>query len=88
MLADRDQKIVDALIARLVAVRVKRGISQNRLSEIAGMSRSGLRHLESGENNPTLYSLLRIARALEIKLGPLLGTLVREQDEQVRRVRR
>ena len=66
------------MIAHLVEVRVRRRISQNRLAELTGLSRSGIRHLESGETNPTLYSLLRIALALRLKLGRVLGARMRE----------
>ncbi len=80
MSADRDQKIVDAVIARLVEARCKKGISQNRLSELTGLSRSGIRHLEAGETNPTLYTLLKIAGVLKVKLGRTIGSIVREQQ--------
>ncbi len=74
---DLEQEIVDAVISRLVEVRVKKRISQNRLAELTGLSRSGIRHLESGETNPTLYSLLRISRALNVKIGRLIGSIIR-----------
>ena len=74
-----DQKIVDAVILRLVDTRLRKGISQNHLAELTGLSRSGLRHLEDGETNPTLYSLLKIAGALNVKLGRLIGSVMREQ---------
>ena len=74
---DQDQDIVDAVILRLMEVRVKKGISQNRLAEMAGLSRSGIRHLEDGENSPTLYSLLRISKALNVKIGRLIGSIIR-----------
>ena len=40
---------------------------------MAGISRTGLRHIESLETNPTLYSLLRIAKALDVDLAPMLS---------------
>jgi transcriptional regulator with XRE-family HTH domain len=46
--------------------REKRGISQQKLSELAGISRTGLRHIESLETSPTLYSVLKLAEALNI----------------------
>ncbi len=74
---DLEQEIVDAVVSRLVEVRVKKRISQNRLSELTGLSRSGIRHLESGETNPTFYSLLKIAKALNVKIGRLIGSIIR-----------
>ena len=78
MASDPEQKVVDAVVARLVEARLRRRISQNRLSELTGLSRSGIRHLESGETNPTLYSLLKIAKALDVKAGRVLGSIIRE----------
>ena len=64
---------------RLVEMRLRKGISQNHLAELAGLSRSGLRHLERGETNPTLYSLLKIGAALNLKIGRLIGAVMREE---------
>lgn len=41
---------------------------------MAGISRTGLRHIEPLETNPTLHSLLRIAKALEVNLAELIET--------------
>lgn len=60
---------MDAVVKKLVQIRLKKGVSQNRLAELSGMSRSGIRHFESGDTNPTLYSLLKIGRALGVNLG-------------------
>jgi transcriptional regulator with XRE-family HTH domain len=78
--SDREQTIVDTVIARLIDVRRKKGISQNRLSELTGLSRSGIRHLENGETNPTLYTLLKIATALDVKIGRLIGAVCRASE--------
>ncbi len=67
------------MIVRLVEARRKRRVSQNRLSELTGLSRSGIRHLEAGETNPTLYTLLKIAKALNVKLGRTIGSISRAQ---------
>lgn len=74
---DLEQEIVDAVLSRLVEVRLKKRISQNRLAELTGLSRSGIRHLESGETNPTFYSLLKISKALNVKIGRLIGSIIR-----------
>jgi len=49
--------------------RVKQGISQQRLAEMVGISRTGLRHIEALEASPTLYNVLRISRALGVDLS-------------------
>ena len=68
------------MIARLIEARIKKRISQNRLAELTGLSRSGIRHLEAGETNPTLFTLLKIARALNVKIGRMIGSIIRAQE--------
>ncbi|MBC8869897.1 MAG: helix-turn-helix transcriptional regulator [Planctomycetes bacterium] len=49
----------------LCAARQERGLSLQQLSDLTGISRPALSRIESGDNkNPTLNTLLRIARAL------------------------
>lgn len=62
-----------AVCRRLRDTRIEKGISQQRLAEMAGISRTGLRHIESLEKNPTLYSLLKISKALDVALSELLS---------------
>ena len=69
---DPVKTIVKKVCKTLTEERKRQNISQQRLSEMAGISRTGLRHIESLETNPTLYSLLRIAKALDVDLADLL----------------
>lgn len=80
MPSDPEQQVVDAVLARLVQARVKKGVSQNRLAELTGLSRSGIRHLEDGETNPTLYSILKIAKALNVKIGRMIGSVMKNGE--------
>ncbi len=49
----------------LCAARQEQGLSLQQLSDLTGISRPALSRLESGDNkNPTLNTLLRIAKAL------------------------
>lgn len=75
MKADPEKEIVEAICEKLVVVRKEQEISQQRLSETAGISRTGLRHIENGETSPTLYSLLKISQALDLKLSAVLREL-------------
>ncbi|MCH7227224.1 helix-turn-helix domain-containing protein [Haloferula sp. A504] len=72
MKPDKERKTVEMVCKALTRARTERGISQQRLAEMAGISRTGLRHIESLQTSPTLYSLLRIARALRVDLADLL----------------
>jgi transcriptional regulator with XRE-family HTH domain len=70
---DKERKTVERVCKALTEARRDRGISQQRLAEMAGISRTGLRHIESLETSPTLHSLLRIARALDVDLADLIA---------------
>lgn len=46
--------------------------TQERLYLGAGISRDVLQRIEAGRHNPTLYTLLRIARVLDVPLADLV----------------
>jgi transcriptional regulator with XRE-family HTH domain len=56
----------------LAAERKRQGLSQQVLADMAGLSRTGLRHMESGNINPTLYTFLKVAGALKIDFPELM----------------
>ena len=72
---DLEKNISTLVCKALKAAREEQNISQQRLSEIAGISRSGLRHMESLETSPTLFSLLKVAKALNVKISEILISL-------------
>ncbi|WP_255772349.1 helix-turn-helix domain-containing protein [Mycobacteroides abscessus] len=57
--------------------RAKAGISQERLSELAGLDRTYVSGVERGTRNPTLDSMARLSSAL----GFRLSVLVRRAEE-------
>jgi len=70
--SDPHATTVIRVIALLHEKRVAQGISQEKLAKLAGLSRTGIRHIESGQFKPTLYSLLKIAQALGLDLPYLI----------------
>ena len=53
--------------------RKKTGLSQDKLSKIAGVAYNTIVKIESGENkNPTLETLQRIVKALGVSIEDLL----------------
>lgn len=54
-------------------LREARGLSQQRISELAGLPRPTWASLESGSANPTLAVLSRAAAALQVSLEELVG---------------
>lgn len=53
--------------------RRKAGFSQDKLSKLAGVAYNTIVKIESGENlNPTIETLLKIAKALNVSIEELL----------------
>ena len=61
------------LAINLLGLRRKRGLSQNQLSERADIPRSTITHMESGDGNPSLTNLCKLAAALNISIEELLS---------------
>lgn len=57
-----------AVISDLIALRLKKRMSQKDVAERLGTKQSAIARLESGDVNPSLEFLQRIAQALGSKL--------------------
>ncbi len=64
------------------ALRKRRGLSQEVLSGLAGIARTHLTMIENGTKQPNLETLWKIAQALNISVGELVGMIEREMDEK------
>ena len=53
-------------------LREKKGLSQEKLADIADLHRTYIGHVERGEKNLTLRSLERIAKALGVSARDLI----------------
>ncbi len=67
----RDPRLV-VFGARVRVIRKKKGLSQEGLSNLAGIDRSYMGQIERGEINLTLTKIYQIANALEIEANLLL----------------
>ena len=67
--------IADNLAANLRSLRETRGWSQQQLADNSGVPRPTIAHLESGEGNPTLSVLVRVASALGVTLEQLVRSV-------------
>jgi transcriptional regulator with XRE-family HTH domain len=54
-------------------LRSKRNLSQQQLAQMAGIPRSTLTYMESGDGNPSLSNLMRVAAALGVGVEELLS---------------
>ena len=67
------------IAGRLKALRQKKGLSQYRLAQESGISQSFLSALEAGSKWPTVYTLDKICRCLDLSLAEFFS----EDPEQV-----
>lgn len=78
---------LDALarrVARVIRVhRTTQGLSLGALARAAGLSTTILSRIESGAGNPSMETLWRISRALDVPLGELL---TEERGPSVQRI--
>lgn len=55
------------------ALRAKRNFTQKQLSELAKIPRTTLTNIESGESNPSLSNVIKLAQALDVSIDLLVG---------------
>ena len=66
-----DERMI-AFGRRVREVRKGKGISQERLAEMAGIDRSYMGNIERGEKNITLKKVYEICDALEIRIQDIV----------------
>ena len=52
--------------------RLRRNIAQERLAELAGISRNSISMIETGKVNPTILKLVDIAKILDVSIETLV----------------
>ncbi len=57
-----------AMISELIAIRIKKGVTQKQLAQKIGTTQSSIARLEGGNVNPSLDFLEKIAVVLGLKL--------------------
>jgi len=55
--------------------RKQRGFTQEKLAEAAGYDSAYIGHVETGRYSPSVYTVWRMAKAMDIKLSELLKDL-------------
>lgn len=71
MTSERDQ-IHAQIGTKIMLIRRKRKLSQEKLAELSDLSKNALGFIERGVSVPTINTLNRIAKALEIELAELV----------------
>jgi transcriptional regulator with XRE-family HTH domain len=70
-----NQELLRKFGRQMRAFRQKRGLSQEKLAELAGLHRNYTGILERGLSNPTLLAIVALARALKVRPASLLPDL-------------
>lgn len=56
----------------LKRIRTEKGISQGDIVRTLGVSRSFISNIENGKTNPTLSTIAKLAKALEVPIEDLI----------------
>ena len=75
-----DTASVESLGARVAALRRLNGLSLEQLARLSGLTKSYLSKVERGLSAPSIATMLKLARALGVGSGQLLGQSVEEED--------
>jgi transcriptional regulator with XRE-family HTH domain len=67
------ENIQRSLGRRIRDLRTKRGWTQEQFAEFCGLHRTYMGHVERGEKNVSLSTVLRVANALGIRISALFG---------------
>ena len=68
--------------ARIKALRMKKGLTQEQLSELVQINSKYLSGIERGRENPTFNTLISLAKSLQVDLGEIFVMLEAEDHEQ------
>ena len=68
--AERDH-LLSQVGKRIRSLREAKGVSQEGLAEKSGLHRTYIGGVERGLRNPSLKSLARMAKALDVRIGQL-----------------
>jgi ribosome-binding protein aMBF1 (putative translation factor) len=56
------------IAAMIIEKRIQEGLTQSELAKKAGTKQSAISRLESGDSNPSISFLSKIAKALDLRL--------------------
>lgn len=62
---------------RIKQLREQKKMSQQELASACDFEKSNMSRIEAGNTNPTYYTLVKVAQALDIKLSELMDISLR-----------
>ena len=82
LLLEKQKRTRKNVIEQYIKFRKDRKLTQEELAGIIGVSRPSISRFESGEYNPTLDMMVKIAEGLELNLDISLKQKKGEENEQ------
>lgn len=76
----RDQEGIEMLAEQLKLVRKRQGFTQEELAAQSGLTLSQIARIETVKINPTVSTMMRIARTLEVPVSELFDFTLPKQD--------
>ncbi|MBQ0039736.1 MAG: helix-turn-helix transcriptional regulator [Treponema sp.] len=76
---------LDEVITKIRQIRMEHGISQQELANAANFSQSFLANLESGKKKPSVMTILRIAKALNINPRDFFPDVTYKSSDQIKK---
>lgn len=71
---------------RVRAARIVRGLSQERLSDISGVSIKHIANIENAKCNPSIEKLVMVVRALGVSLDAMLNPPSEQEKEELQEI--
>ncbi len=66
--------------SRIKQLRIKKGLSQEKLAELAELNMSYIGQVERGEKNPSVETVYRICKAMETDMSQLFKNLTSAEE--------
>jgi transcriptional regulator with XRE-family HTH domain len=66
------EEIIGAIARRMIELRKKRGLTQEQLGKLVGVTQGRIFELEQRSSNITVLTLVRIAKVLDVELSELM----------------
>ena len=73
---------LDYVIGQIKKFRVQKGLSQIELSLSSGLSQSFLANLEKGKKQPSVFTIIKIANALDMNVQDFFPRTSKQESKQ------
>jgi transcriptional regulator with XRE-family HTH domain len=78
-----ENQFYEVLGSNISSIRIKKGLKQEELANHLGLSRPSIVNIEKGNQRPTLFTVLQIARFLNVEVTHLIPEEKRNPFEGV-----